>query len=126
MLQVVGAERMVASGRGDGSLGPARLLASRPLRAVGRDAYALYLVHWPVLVTFMVVNDRTEIGLVGGLSIVVLSLLLARALTWAVDRPVRAWRRGDASPLVPLAVLTPAPVAVALPVGAWQTTNSLP
>ncbi len=122
---VLCAAAIVASGTGENRFGPARLLASRPVRAVGRDAYALYLVHWPVLVTFMVVNDRTEIGLVGGLGIVVLSLMLARALTWAVDRPVRAWRRNDASPLVPVAVLTAAAVVVALPVGAWQTTTWL-
>jgi peptidoglycan/LPS O-acetylase OafA/YrhL len=122
---VLCAAAIVASGTGENRHGPARLLASRPLRAVGRDAYALYLVHWPILVTFFVVNDRTEVGLVGGLGIVVLSLALARALTWAVDRPVRAWRRGDASPLVPIAVLTSAAVVVALPVGAWQTTSGV-
>lgn len=120
---VMCAAAIVASGTGESHHGPARFLASRPLRAVGRDAYALYLVHWPILVTFLVVNDRTEVGLVGGLGIVVLSLVLARALTWAVDRPVRAWRRADASPMVPIAVLTAAAVAVALPVGAWQTTS---
>ena len=120
---VLCAAAIVASGTGESRHGPARFLASRPLRAVGRDAYALYLVHWPILVSFLVVNDRTEVGLVGGLGIVGLSLLLARALTCAVDQPVRAWRRGDASPLVPIAVLTAAVVAVALPVGAWQTTS---
>ena len=93
--------------------------------SVSRDDYAVYLVHWPVLVTFMVVNDRTDVGVVGGLGIVVLSLLLARALTWAVDRPVRAWRRGDSSPLVPVAVLAEAAGVVVLPVGAWQTTTWL-
>ncbi|MBB3156736.1 peptidoglycan/LPS O-acetylase OafA/YrhL [Microbacterium proteolyticum] len=120
---VLCAAAIVASGTGESRHGPARFLASRPLRAVGRDAHALYLVHWPILVTFLVVNDRTEVGLVGGLGIVVLSLVLARALTWAVDQPVRSWRRADASPLVPVAVLTTAAVAVALPVGAWQTTS---
>lgn len=122
---VLCAAAIVASGTGESRFGPARLLASRPLRAVGRDAYALYLVHWPVLVTFMVVNERTDIGLVGGLGIVVLSLILARALTWAVDRPVRAWRRGDSSPLVPVAVLAVGVTIVAVPVGAWQTTTWL-
>lgn len=120
---VLCAAAIVASGTGESRLGPARLLASRPLRAVGRDAYALYLVHWPILVTFLVVNDRTEVGLAGGLGIVLLSLMLARALTWAVDRPVRAWRRADPSPLVPIAVLAAAAAVVALPVGAWQTTT---
>jgi len=30
--------------------GPGRLLASRPLRALGRISFSLYLYHWPVLV----------------------------------------------------------------------------
>lgn len=121
---VLCAAAIVVSGSGDDrGRGPARLLSSRPLQAVGRDAYALYLVHWPILVTFQVVNDRVEVGLVGGAAIIALSLLLARALTWAVDRPVRAWRRADASPLVPLAVIAVAVSVVALPLGAWQAAT---
>ncbi len=121
---VLCAAAIVASGAPDaGGNGPARLLASRPFRALGRDAYALYLVHWPILVTFLVVNDRAEVGLVGGLGIVVLSLVLARIVTRVVDAPLRAWRRSDRSPLVPLAIVATAITAVALPVGAWQTTT---
>ncbi|WP_082516493.1 acyltransferase family protein [Microbacterium sp. Leaf436] len=123
---VLCAAAIVVSGStsdGERDLGPGRLLASRPLRAVGRDAYALYLVHWPILVTFLVVNDRVEVGLVGGAGIIVLSLLLARALTWAVDRPVRAWRRSDPSALVPIAVLAVATTVVAVPVASWQIAS---
>lgn len=121
---VLCAAAIVVSGSGDdGGRGPARVLSSRPLQAVGRDAYALYLVHWPILVTFQVVNDRVEVGLVGGAAIIALSLLLARAVTWAVDRPVRAWRRTDSSPLVPLAVVAVAVSVVALPLGAWQVST---
>lgn len=123
---VLCAAAVVVSGSasGDGrDAGPARLLASRPLRALGRDAYGLYLVHWPVLVTFLVVTERTEVGLVGGAGIIVLSLLLARLVTWAVDRPVRAWRRDDPSLLVPVAVLAVAVTVVALPVASWQVAS---
>lgn len=121
---VLCAAAIVVSGSGEsGRFSLARMLASRPLQAVGRDAYALYLVHWPVLVTFLVVNERTEVGLVGGAGIIVLSLVLARGVTWAVDRPVRAWRRHDASALVPVAVVTAAAAIVAVPVGTWQTST---
>ncbi|MEV7759264.1 acyltransferase family protein [Microbacterium sp. NPDC089180] len=121
---VLCAAAIVVSGSGDDrGRGAARLLSSRPLQAVGRDAYALYLVHWPILVTFLVVNERVEVGLVGGAAIIALSLLLARALTWAVDRPVRAWRRSDSSPWVPVAVVAVAASVVALPLGAWQVST---
>ncbi len=123
---VVCAAAIVVSGSGEaGRFSLARVLSSRPRQAVGRDAYALYLVHWPILVTFLVVNERTEVGLVGGAGIIVLSLVLARLVTWAVDRPVRAWRRHDASALVPVAVLAAAAAIVAVPVGTWQTSTWL-
>lgn len=121
---VLCAAAIVAAGAPDGrGAGPARMLASRPLRALGRDAYALYLVHWPVLITFLVVNDREEVGVVGGIGIVALSLILARVLTRVVDAPLRGWRRSDRSPLVPLAIVAAAVSVVALPVGAWQATT---
>ncbi len=121
---VLCAAAIVVSGSGEtGRFSLAALLSSRPLQAIGRDAYALYLVHWPILVTFLIVNGRTEVGLVGGAGIIALSLLLARLLTGAVDRPVRAWRRSDPSVLVPVAVLTVAAAVVAVPVGAWQTST---
>lgn len=121
---VLCAAAIVVSGSGEtGRFSLARVLSSRPLQAVGRDAYALYLVHWPILVTFLVVNGRTEVGIVGGAGIIALSLVLARLLTGAVDRPVRAWRRTDASALVPVAVLTAAAAIVAVPVGTWQAST---
>ena len=121
---VLCAAAIIVSGSGDvPGAGPDRLLASRPLRAVGRDAYALYLVHWPVLVTFLVVSGRTDAGAVGGAGVIAVSLVLARGLTWAVDRPVRAWRRGEASHLIPVAVLAGSATLVTMPLGAWQVST---
>lgn len=122
---VLCAAAVVVSGSGDEALGPARLLASRPMRLLGRDAYALYLVHWPILITFLVVTGADGAGFIGGTLIIVLSLALARGLTAVVDAPVRAWRKGDPSRLVPVAVLVVATAVVVVPVTAWQVSSEV-
>ena len=122
---VLCAAAIVASGSGERPVGPTRLLASRPLGMLGRDAYALYLVHWPLLITLLVVTGRSDAGLVGGTLVIVASLLLARGVTALVDTPLRGWRRSDASPLVPVAVLVVATAVVVTPLAAWQVTSAI-
>ncbi|MDI9892093.1 acyltransferase family protein [Rhodococcus sp. IEGM 1404] len=119
------AAAVVFSGSGPRPVGPARLLASRPLGALGRDAYALYLVHWPILITLLVVTGRSDAGLVGGALVIAASLVLARGLTALVDAPVRAWRRSDSSPLVPVAVLVVATAVVVIPLAGWQVSSAI-
>lgn len=82
------ATAMVVIGGQNGD-GPARPLSSRWLRFIGTDAYALYLVHWPILIFTLTVLDRTRAGFLDGLLIIAASMLLARLLTFAVERPLR-------------------------------------
>jgi len=71
------------------SLGPDRLLETRPVLAVGRDAYALYLVHWPVLILWLTWREETHTSIAGGLLVIMVSLVLARMLTLFVERQLR-------------------------------------
>ncbi len=66
-----------------------RLLAVRPLVAAGGVSYALYLVHWPVLVLWLATSGRPRAGVLDGAAVVAASLVLAVALTRLVERPVR-------------------------------------
>jgi peptidoglycan/LPS O-acetylase OafA/YrhL len=66
------------------------LLGTSPLVAVGGISYALYLVHWPILVLWLAATDRQRAGPVDGAVIIAASLALAWALTRVVDQPVRA------------------------------------
>ncbi|SFR42154.1 Peptidoglycan/LPS O-acetylase OafA/YrhL, contains acyltransferase and SGNH-hydrolase domains [Microbacterium azadirachtae] len=72
-----------------GDFGPGRFLAARPVLALGRDAYALYLVHWPILILWLTARERPQASFLDGLAIIVLSLILARLVTMLVERPLR-------------------------------------
>jgi peptidoglycan/LPS O-acetylase OafA/YrhL len=119
---VVCAGLVIVAGRERPPGGPAAFLASRPLRYVSRDAYALYLVHWPVLVTWMVLSDRSDPGVLAGLGIVGVSFVLARLLSGLVERPIREATALDRSRRLGVGVLAIAVLVVAVPLGAWQLT----
>ncbi|WP_228485037.1 acyltransferase family protein [Cellulosimicrobium sp. JZ28] len=97
-----------------------RVLAHPVLRSLGRDAYALYLVHWPVLITWRVVTGRHAPTWYEGAAIVVVSLVLARVLTALVERPVRdlAWSR--AVPWRGAVTVLAAAAVVVVPLATWQ------
>ncbi|MCE9621648.1 MAG: acyltransferase [Actinomycetia bacterium] len=95
-------------------------LATRPLVAVGRWSYALYLVHWPIFLALD--TDRT--GLASWPLFAVrasLSLAVAAFITTVVERPIRTRRvlvrRGSgfvsscvvAAGIVAVCVVLPAP-----------------
>lgn len=87
---VLSVAALMVAGSGDDALPPvSRTLATKPLVALGRDAYALYLVHWPLLIFALQLKHGESLTIVEGLGIIVLSLLLARLLTWGVDDRLR-------------------------------------
>ena len=65
--------------------GAGRLLNTRPLQALGRLSYTLYLWHWPVLVCYLAATGRDTASPLGGLGIIAASLVLAAATRWAVE-----------------------------------------
>ena len=69
--------------------GPLRLLmSSRPMVAIGRITYSLYLFHWPVFVVF----DSNRMGFDGiALSVtrIGVTVLLACLSAWLVENPIR-------------------------------------
>lgn len=97
-----------------------RLLAARPLVALGGISYALYLWHWPILVIYLAVRQKAEPGILGGAAVIALSLALAWATTRAIETPFHAWhwptQRRRRLSLV-LAVLV---AVVAMPLSGWQ------
>ncbi|MCP2252339.1 Peptidoglycan/LPS O-acetylase OafA/YrhL, contains acyltransferase and SGNH-hydrolase domains [Prauserella aidingensis] len=79
-------------------LGADRFLSSRPVSYLGDISYALYLWHWPVLMFYLIVRDRTEVGPRGGAVIIAASLVLAVITYHLVENPVRRSNIGVTKP----------------------------
>ncbi|MER5261841.1 acyltransferase family protein [Actinosynnema sp. NPDC002837] len=114
------AAAVIAAGGSGSAFGVDRLLATRPARYLGDLSYTLYLWHWPVLVFYLVVRDRTEPGLLGGAAVIGLSLALSVTTHHLVEKPVlrSPLRVSTGWGAYRFAALALAPVLVAA--GGWQ------
>lgn len=71
--------------------GVSKVLSARPLVSLGNISYAVYLVHWPAFVLYLNAVDRASLSISEGVSLIVLSVVAAWALTRFVDDPMRNW-----------------------------------
>ncbi|WP_024874484.1 acyltransferase family protein [Saccharomonospora piscinae] len=85
---------VLLAGVTESKIGADRFLSSRPLIYLGNISYALYLWHWPVLLFYLVIRGRTEVGLVGGAGIIGLSIILAVLTYHLIETPVRESKIG--------------------------------
>ncbi|MEQ1617505.1 MAG: acyltransferase family protein [Terricaulis sp.] len=100
-----------------------RVLASKPMVAIGLISYSLYLVHWPIAVFWRTLTLRAP-DVLDAACIIALSLAIA-AFSWRfVEQPFR--KRGGASNAKVIAIGVAALAALgALGVFGWAT-NGLP
>lgn len=92
---------VIAAGPTRTRWGADRILSSRPLQWLGDISYALYLVHWPLLILTLVTTDTSYATPLTGTILIIASILTAWALTRFVDTPIRTsprlkttWWRG--------------------------------
>ncbi len=85
------AAAIIVAGRSGSRLGLDRVLASAPLVRLGDASYALYLVHWPLLITYLVLRDRPMAGPRSGVVLVLVSVVLAVLLTRFVEDRLKTW-----------------------------------
>jgi peptidoglycan/LPS O-acetylase OafA/YrhL len=91
LLPALGAAAVVAAGEGRLSVG--RLLATRPLRFLGRISYSLYLVHWPLFVlpaAALAIGETLSLEVRLGLTVVAIVLGWA-SYRW-VEEPIHRGR----------------------------------
>lgn len=85
LAPVMGTMLLLAGGDAAATAGPGRLLAARPLAALGRVSYAWYLWHWPLMVLGGVLAP--DIGIAGKLAWGFVGLVAAMLTHRLLERP---------------------------------------
>ncbi|MFW3387234.1 UNVERIFIED_CONTAM: acyltransferase family protein [Kocuria sp. CPCC 205274] len=120
---LLSAAAIIVAGQSGSRFGLDRILASAPLVRLGDSAYALYLIHWPVLITYLVLRDRPMAGPRSGVAIVLVCLVLAVLATRLVEDPLKRWTWPERSRLRLAAVIVVCLAAVAVPVTAARVAE---
>ena len=91
---VIAASLVIVSADSRQPVGAGRLLAHPLLGRLGDYTYALYLVHWPVLVLYLYASRIDAPGWHNGSIILAISAVLSVLLVHTVEKPVAAWAAG--------------------------------
>ncbi len=83
LIPVLGAAAVLVGGPGHRGL--ARVVRARPVQAVGNASYAIYLVHWPLLI--LVTGGSRSLGIAAQVALCAAIALCAAALHVFVERP---------------------------------------
>ena len=81
---------VIIAGRTDHKFAIDRLLVSKPLLNLGNISYALYLVHWPMLVLYSAAVGKPRVSFLEGTVLIVASIGLAWLLNRFVEKPLRS------------------------------------
>lgn len=101
------------------------LLSSPPVLSIGRISYALYLWHWPVLITYLVITDTSTASIGAGALIIGLSVVLAWGTMRLVERPLNSSSWVQRSKRHHLILTAGCALLVAVPLSGWETRISL-
>ena len=68
---------VIMAGSTNSRWGVDRLLSSAPLQSLGNISYALYLVHWPILILYSTAVGTSRVNFIEGAVIILVSIGLA-------------------------------------------------
>jgi peptidoglycan/LPS O-acetylase OafA/YrhL len=103
LLPMLGSALVLGAGCALPTQGCGRILASSPMRAIGRLSYSWYLWHWPFLVLAPAVLGH-PLGLTGRLAMVLVSGAVGALTLRFLENPLRYAPRLRRSPLRSIAV----------------------
>lgn len=86
---VISGALVIMAGRTNSRWGIDRLLVSAPLQNLGNISYALYLVHWPILILYSSAVGTSRVNFIEGAIIILASIGLAWLLIRFVEKPLR-------------------------------------
>ncbi|MGC7102526.1 acyltransferase family protein [Amycolatopsis lurida] len=119
---LLSAAAVLVAGATGSRIGADRFLSTQPMRYLGDLSYSLYLWHWPVLVLYLVAAGRVEVGLLGGLGIIALSVVLSVLTHHFVETPLRESKIGVERRWGAYRFAVLAMVPVLAVTAAWQVT----
>jgi peptidoglycan/LPS O-acetylase OafA/YrhL len=120
----LGAVLILLSGGENSRFGVSRLLGAKPLVALGDFSFTFYLWHWPVLVFYLLMINKTQAGIRGGLGVIVVSLAGAYLTARIVEQPSMVRFRQGRRPWVPHAAATAFAVPVlAVALASWAALD---
>jgi len=85
----LGAALVLLSGGGSTRLGADRILAWKPLVAMGEISFSFYLWHWPALVFALLITGKTQLGLQAGLQVIAVALCGASMTARWLEQPIQ-------------------------------------
>jgi peptidoglycan/LPS O-acetylase OafA/YrhL len=114
LLPIGGTLLVIVAGRTPTRFGVDAVLRCAPVVAAGSIAFGVYVWHWPLLVLYLQITGRDDVGLMAGLALIASSVVLGLASWKFIEGRISRVR--TARPLAILAVC--AVLLVAVP-SAW-------
>src|SRR5699024_755945 len=88
LLPVIAAVFILVAGENSSKLGVEKFLGSKLMVWFGGLSYGLYLWHWPLLSFYYVIFDTTDVSILHGMLIILISLILSYLGNKLLETPI--------------------------------------